>query len=86
MTEVALTLNGRAYRLACDPGDEERLAMLAAEVQQRLSALLAEHGPVGDDRLLLMAAIQLADDLLDRTTERDEALSRIPAPKVRKGA
>jgi cell division protein ZapA len=86
MTEVALSFNGRVYRLACDPGEEDRLALLAGEVQQRLSALLLEHGQVGDDRLLLMAAIQLADELLDRTAERDDAVSRLPPPKVRKGA
>jgi cell division protein ZapA len=86
MTDVALTFNGRAYRLACDPGEEDRLALVAAEVQTRLAALLAEHGAVGDDRLLLMAAIQFADELLERTTERDEALARVPPPKVRKGA
>jgi cell division protein ZapA len=86
MTEVILTFNGRTYRLACDLGDEPRLALLAAEVQQRLGVLIAEHGPVGDDRLLLMAAIQLADDLVDRTAERDDAIARLPPPKVRKGA
>ncbi len=86
MTDVALTINGRTYQLACDPGEEERLALLADEVQQRVAALVAEHGAVGDDRLLLMAAIQLADDLLDRTTERDAALARASPQKARKGA
>ncbi len=86
MTEVALTFNGRVYRLACDPGETDRLVLVATEVEKRLTDLLAEHGPVGDDRLLLMAAIQFADELLERTTERDEALARVPPPKVRKGA
>ncbi len=86
MSNIALTFNGRAYHLACDPGEEDRLSRLAADVQARLAALAAEHGPVGDDRLLLMAAIQLADELLDRTAERDEALARVPAARSRKGA
>ena len=79
MTDVVLSFNGRAYRLACAPGEEDRLVVLAQHVKARLDALHAEHGDVGDDRLLLMAAIEIADDLLDRTTERDAALTRADA-------
>jgi cell division protein ZapA len=76
MTDVVLSFNGRAYRLACAAGEEDRLVLLAQHVKDRLEALHAEHGDVGDDRLLLMAAIELADDLYDRTTERDAAVLR----------
>lgn len=84
MSDIELKLNGRAYSLACDAGGEARLSEVAAEVERRLAELLSVHGPVGDDRLLLMVAIQLADELMDRTAERDEAVARIPAPRVRK--
>ena len=47
--------------------------------EQRLQNLVAEHGPAADDRLLLMAALQLADDLFDRTSERDDAVRRAEA-------
>ena len=79
MADVVLSFNGRAYRLACAAGEEERLVLLAGHVRERLVALHAEHGDVGDDRLLVMAAISLADDLYDRTTERDAAIARAEA-------
>lgn len=79
MTDVVLSFNGRAYRLACAPGEEERLVLLARHVKDRLEGLHAKHGDVGDDRLLLMAAIEIADDLYDRTTERDTAVGRADA-------
>jgi cell division protein ZapA len=76
MPDVTVTFNERTYRLSCDPGEVERLLILSREVKSRLDALLTEHGPVGDDRLLLMASITLADDLLDAITARDAALLR----------
>lgn len=65
MGQVAVTLNGRTYRLSCEPGEEARLTLLAAEVKARLDTLIGEFGNAGDDRLLLMAALTLADELLD---------------------
>lgn len=65
MGQVAVTLNGRTYRLRCGDGEEERLLSLAAHVRGRIDALVAEFGQAGDERLLLMAALLIADELLD---------------------
>jgi cell division protein ZapA len=66
MGQVSVTLNGRTYRLRCGEGEEARLIELAAFVRSRVEALAAEFGQVGDDRLLLMAAIMIADEYWDR--------------------
>lgn len=76
MADVVVTFNQRAYRLSCAPGEEGRLAELARYVKARLDGLAAEHGNVGDDRLLLMLAIALADELSDTVGARDAALMR----------
>jgi cell division protein ZapA len=65
MGQVAVTLNGRTYRLRCGDGDEPRLLQLAGYLEQRIEALAAEFGQVGDERLLLMAALLIADELWD---------------------
>jgi cell division protein ZapA len=65
MGQVAVTLNGRTYRLRCGDGEEERLLSLAAHVRARIDSLIAEFGQAGDERLLLMAALLTADDLFD---------------------
>ena len=73
MGQVAVTLNGRTYRLRCGDGEEERLLELASHVRSRIEALTAEFGQAGDDRLILMAALLTADELLE-TRERLQAL------------
>jgi cell division protein ZapA len=62
---VAVTLNRRTYRLQCGDGEEPRLVDLSNHVRAKLEALAAEFGQVGDDRLLLLAALQITDELWD---------------------
>lgn len=65
MGQVTVSLNGRTYRLACNDGEEDRLRALADQVRQKLDTLTEEFGQVGETRLMVMAALMLADDLLD---------------------
>jgi cell division protein ZapA len=65
MPETAITLNGRIYRFSCGEADAPRLRELSQVVASKLDALVAEYGQVGDDRLLLMSALQIADELLE---------------------
>jgi cell division protein ZapA len=63
--QVAITLNGRTYRLACQDGEEERLLALGNHVRGHVDRLTREFGQVGDDRLLAMVAILIADELFE---------------------
>lgn len=65
MGQVSVILNGRAYRLACGDGEEPRLLELAGHIKERVEQLMLDFGQVGHDRLLLMAAILIADELWD---------------------
>lgn len=65
MGQVTVTLNGRSYRLLCDDGDEQRLLTLSTMLQEKLEALVSQFGQAGHDRLLVLAALLLADELLD---------------------
>jgi cell division protein ZapA len=65
MGQIAVTLNGRTYRLRCGDGEEDRLVVLATQVKAKFDELLAQHGNAGEDRLLLMTALLLADELQD---------------------
>ena len=65
MGQVTVTLNGRSYRLECGDGEEERLRQLAAHVRERMDKLVAEFGQAGDERLALMAALLVTDELFD---------------------
>lgn len=65
MGQVAVNLNGRNYRFDCGDGEEPRLKELAAYVKNRFDSLAREFGNVGEDRLMLMAALLIADELWD---------------------
>lgn len=68
MGEVAITVNGRSYRFECGDGEEPRLKELAAYVMSRMDGIKREHGNIGEERLLLMTALLIADDLWDATS------------------
>lgn len=67
MAQVAVTIAGKIYRIDCDDGDETRLAALAEVVDSQVDGMRARFGEIGDRRLLIMAAISIADELVDMT-------------------
>jgi cell division protein ZapA len=62
MPLVNVMVNNRAYTIACDEGEEEHLRQLAGHVDDKVRELLGSVGQVGDQRLLLMAALLIADE------------------------
>ncbi|HTP76432.1 MAG TPA: cell division protein ZapA [Rhizomicrobium sp.] len=62
MPLVNVMVNGRAYTIACDDGEENHLRQLAEHVDDKVKELLGSVGQVGDQRLLLMAALLIADE------------------------
>jgi cell division protein ZapA len=75
MAHVTVTIAGRAYRMACDDGQEEHLARLGQEVDAKIDQLRAAFGEIGDQRLSVMAAITIADELSE-TRRRIHALEQ----------
>jgi cell division protein ZapA len=70
MSQVSVTIDGRKYRLACNEGEEARLESLAGLIDQKIGEMRTTFGEIGDQRLVIMAALTLADNL---TEARDEA-------------
>lgn len=77
--QVRVTVNGRSYKIGCDAGEEERILDLAQYLDGRVADLAGRVGQVGDERLLLMTALVLADDLAEAVAEL-ETLRQAPAP------
>ena len=83
MAQVVVTIAGRTYRMACDDGEEARLEHLARDFDARISGLRTSFGEIGDQRIIVMAALTLADelaeaqrqigDLKNQVTNADEA-------------
>ena len=65
MSSVNITINGKQYRVACEPGQEQRLTQLAVDFDERIASMRSRFGEVGDARLTVMAAMMLGDELVD---------------------
>jgi cell division protein ZapA len=63
MAQVSVTIDGRKYRLACNEGEEARLESLAGMVDGKIGEMRAAFGEIGDQRLVIMAALTIADNL-----------------------
>lgn len=65
MPHVSVTIAGRQYRMACDEGQEDHLIRLAHDIDGRIGHLRSAFGEIGDQRLVVMAAITIADELAE---------------------
>lgn len=65
MGQVSVTIKGRQYTIACDDGQEEHLRELAGTVDQRINDLIAQVGDLGDLRMVVMASLLVADELVE---------------------
>jgi cell division protein ZapA len=63
MAQVTLRINGFAYTLGCRDGEEQHLAAMGREVDQRIESVKASAGQSGEARMLVMAGLMMADEL-----------------------
>lgn len=64
MSDVALSIGGRSYRVACADGEEAHLQRLGAMIDEKLATM----GPAANQneaRALLFAALLLADEAFE---------------------
>jgi len=73
MSQVSVTIDGRKYRLACNEGEEARLESLAGLVDEKIGEMRKTFGEIGDQRLVIMAALTIADCLAEA---RDDAAAQ----------
>lgn len=83
MSEVTIEINGRAYQIACEDGQEDHLQRLAAFLDKRMQDVISTVGQAGQDRLLVMAGLLIADELSDTLAEIDEARANPDAETVK---
>ena len=71
MAQVTVKINGYAYTVGCEDGQEEHLTAMAAEVEGRIDSIKALGNPSGEARLLVLASLLMADELHDTRLELD---------------
>src|SRR3984893_932882 len=74
MGQVSVPVNGRSYAITCEDGQETRIRRLAQYVDAKVTEFVGRVGQAGEGRLLLLAALVIADELSDANDalEREE--------------
>ncbi|MBP1848874.1 cell division protein ZapA [Rhizobium halophytocola] len=63
MAQVTVMIDGKAYRMACEEGQEEHLSELSGQFDRYVGHLKSQFGEIGDLRITVMAGIMVMDEL-----------------------
>src|SRR5262245_35436747 len=69
MAQVKIIVNGRSFRMGCGDGEEGRVRELATDIDSLVQKIKGGTKAVQDERLYLMAAILMADQLREAHDE-----------------
>ncbi len=100
MPHVSVTINGKSYRMACEEGEQNHLISLAEQFDAYVAKLKGAFGEIGDQRLTVMAAIMVTDELREASRKlgvaedelgiarasRDEAQGRVSSAESQTAA
>ncbi|MCQ1850447.1 cell division protein ZapA [Neorhizobium galegae] len=67
MAQVTVMIDGKAYRMACEEGQESHLTDLADRFDRYVGHLKSQFGEIGDLRITVMAGIMIMDELSEMT-------------------
>jgi cell division protein ZapA len=83
MSHVSVTIDGHKYRLGCNEGEEAQLESLAGMIDDKIREMRAQFGEIGDQRLVIMAALSIADNLTEARQAAEAERNRSEAAERR---
>lgn len=72
---VEVSILGKEYRIACDPGTEDELISASRLLDNRMREVRSSGKVIGTDRIAVMVALNLAHELLKEKSDQDSAAS-----------
>ena len=72
MSEVEISVGGRRYTIACNPGEEKDVLQASEKLDKEAEQIVKSIGKVADVKLLLMAGLMIAGRL--KTVEKEIAI------------
>ena len=72
---ISVSLLSKEYRIGCEPGEEEALLKAARLLDGRMKEIRNSGKVIGTDRIAVMAALNLAHELLNKESSVDAAAS-----------
>ena len=84
MAQVTVRINGYAYTIGCNDGEEQHLMAMAGELEKRIETIKAAAGQSGEARMLVMAGLLMADDLFEtrKRVAELEGAGAAAAPRI----
>jgi cell division protein ZapA len=79
MSNVTLAIGGRSFTVACAAGEEDHVAGLGRMIADKLTAM-GDLSSQSESRMLLFAALLLADELHEATVRAPAARPAAPSP------
>ena len=74
-TIVKIKVNSKFYPISCKIGEEDRVIASGKLLSEIISTLDDKENKISESKVLLMAALILADKNLRNTTESEETIS-----------
>ena len=72
MANVNIKFNGKDFLLSCDDGQEEHLEELLTHINQKFNSLKNDLGNIGENKLLLITAVQIMDGYFETKKKIDQ--------------
>ena len=72
MSEVEISVGGRRYTIACNPGEEKDVLLASEKLDKEAGNIVKNIGRVADVKLLLMAGLMIAGRL--ETVEKEVSI------------
>ncbi|MBL6783001.1 MAG: cell division protein ZapA [Alphaproteobacteria bacterium] len=82
---VTITINGHNYPLACNPGEEEHIKALAAQLDKTAQQIAGGNSSINESRLLVMVGLIFADRINELENKNAAGLSQNPAATLEIG-
>lgn len=77
MPEINININDQDYTVVCDPGEEQHLKSLAAQIDFKVRELTKRFGKIGETRLMVMASLLMADQAQELEKQSKDSLIKI---------
>ncbi len=77
LAKVQIEINSRRYAIGCDEGQEDHVLRLARYFDEHVKRLAGSVGQIGDQRLFLMGALIVSDELNELKIRLDKAEAEV---------
>ena len=77
MANVNIKFNNKEFLLSCEDGQEEHLEELSSHLDEKFNKLKSSLGNIGENKLLLIAAITTMDEYFETKKKIDKKIEEL---------